>query len=142
MKPDLSIMKLITDEAERHQTPFGAAISLGDQVFTTAVHQTSELNEPAEHAVMQVLQNVSDLTGKAELSGFTLYSTCEPCSECLRAANHKNVNALFFGCSGESLHGYFEQVHFLRPDEKELSSITIQGGIMEEKCKSLLEQYS
>lgn len=140
MKPDLSIMQLIIAEAERDQTPFGAAIALGDQVFTTAV--AKNLNDPAGHAVMQVLQNLSDLTGKKHFTGFTLYSTCEPCTLCIRAAIRKKVDTVFFGCPGKFLSGFLDQVHFAGPDEKGTSSIEIQGGIMEKQCRNLIENHS
>ena len=43
-------MKAAIEVAEKHQTPFGAALAMGDELFVTAANQTRKLHDPTAHA--------------------------------------------------------------------------------------------
>ncbi|MEX0905075.1 MAG: deaminase [Balneolaceae bacterium] len=139
LKPDLSIMQLAIDKASQKKTPFAAAIASGDQVYATAVHPISSLNDTASHAEKKVLEELGSLIHITEYSGFSLYSTCEPCPACLNTAKQSKVNAIFFGCSREFLSRFLDQNRFEYSFPSSPTIVT-QGGVLEEPCKELVKK--
>lgn len=137
-------MKAAIMVAEAHQTPFGAALALGDQLYVTAANQTKELHDPTAHAEVMAIRKLGERIKKTDMSGFTLYTTCEPCPMCMSAAIWARIETVFFGCSISQISKYMDQIDlesdaisqkgFYRPD--------VEGGVMEEQCIQLLEKFS
>lgn len=130
--------------AEAHQTPFGAALAMGDQLFVTAANQTKKLNDPTAHAEILAIRKLGERIQKTDLSGFTLYTTCEPCPMCMSAVIWANITTVFYGCSIELCSRYLPQIN-LKSDQLStlgFNEISVSGGIMEKKCGELLSRYS
>jgi len=90
-------MQAAIDIAERHQTPFGAVLSMGDEIFVEAANQTRQLHDPTAHAEVMALRKLGEHLKKTDFSGFTLYTTCEPCPMCTSAAIWAKVDTIVYG---------------------------------------------
>ena len=144
IKPDIRIMKAAIEIAEKNSTPFGAALAMGDEIFVTAANQTKKLHDPTAHAELLAIRKLASNLNKTELSGFTLYTTCEPCPMCMSAAIWAKIDAVFYGCDIPSISKKMPQIDIRSIDvnQKSFCNVTIQGGVLENSCMELLEQFS
>ncbi len=130
--------------ARKHQTSFGAALAMGDQIFLTAANQTKKLHDPTAHAELLAIRKLAEHLQKTNLSGFTLYTTCEPCPMCMSAAIWAKIDSVVFGCSIETISKYMPQISL--PSEELLQyteqKIEVSGGFMAQKCEMLLKEFA
>jgi len=137
-------MKAAIEIAEKHQTPFGAALAMGDQLFVTAANQTGKLHDPTAHAEVMAIRKLGEHIKKTDLSGFTLYTTCEPCPMCMSAVIWAKIDTVFYGCGIQLIAEYMDQINLRANDLLRFdgAKIHIEGGIEESACHKLLKKYS
>lgn len=143
-KPNLQIMRAAIEIAEANQTPFGAALAMGDEIFVTAANQTKALNDPTAHAEIMAIRRLGEKIGNTTMSGFTLYTTCEPCPMCMSAAIWAKIDTVFYGCDIPLIAKYMDQIK-LRADritEFSITDIYIRGGIMIDECEIILKNHA
>lgn len=145
IKPDRSLMQAAIDVADLHQTPFGAVLAMGGEIFIEAANQTKQLHDPTAHAELLGIRRLSGQLQKTDLSGFTLYTTCEPCPMCAGAAVWAGIHQIIFGCNISEISEFMPQIS-LSSDEiydKSRYSKEIQnrGGFMREECLELLKRH-
>jgi guanine deaminase len=144
IKPDIHIMKAAIEIAEKNSTPFGAALAMGDEIFVTAANQTKKLHDPTAHAELLAIRRLASNLNKTDLSGFTLYTTCEPCPMCMGAVIWAKIDTVFYGCDIPSISKKMPQIDLRSIDinKKSFHNMTIQGGVLENSCMELLQQFS
>lgn len=131
-------------EAEFNRTPFGAALAMGDEVFATAANQTRQKNDPTAHAEMEVIRKLSDQIRKKDLSGFTLYTTCEPCPMCMSAAIWAKIPNVVYGCGIPVISDFMDQILIRSTDVGEQApfDVHVHENFLEKECRALLEKFS
>lgn len=136
-------MKAAIEIAEKHKTPFGAALSMGDEIFVTAANQTGALHDPTAHAEVMAIRKLGRHLQKTNLSGFTLYTTCEPCPMCMGAAIWAKIDAIFFGSDIATISKYMDQIDWTAEsiNQKSFHRPDIKGGILESETEKLLKLY-
>lgn len=129
--------------AEKEQTPFGAAIALGDQLLATVANRTSKLCDPTAHAELLAIRIASEQLGKTDLSGHILYTTCEPCTMCMGAAIWAGIDTVFFGCSVEQISREMDQIDMTAQEvaKKAFYPVRVEGALLEERCLELLKRF-
>jgi tRNA(adenine34) deaminase len=142
--PDTRIMNAAIEIAEKNQTPFGAVLAMGSEIFATAANQTGELHDPTAHAELLVIRKLCSQLKKTDLSGFTLYTTCEPCPMCMSAAIWAKLGVIYYGCDIPSISEKMPQIDIRSRDinKKSFHNVTIQGGVLERRCMELLQLFS
>jgi tRNA(Arg) A34 adenosine deaminase TadA len=137
-------MKAAIEIAEKHHTPFGAALAMGDQLFVAAANQTGQLHDPTAHAEVMAIRKLGDQIKKTDLSGYTLYTTCEPCPMCMSAAIWAKIDTVFYGCDIPMISKYMGQIQ-MRAGTLAKSGFVethVKGEIMVNECEELLKKYS
>lgn len=144
IKPDIRIMKAAIEIAEENSTPFGAALAMGEEIFVTIANQTEKLHDPTAHAELLAIRKLSSLLKKTDLSGFSLYTTCEPCPMCMSAAIWAKIDVVYYGCDIPSISKKMPQIDIRSRDinEKSFHNVTIHGGVLEKRCIELLQHFS
>ncbi|QHN04267.1 nucleoside deaminase [Granulicella sp. WH15] len=93
--------------------PFGAVIVRDGKVIATGVNRVTATNDPTAHAEVTAIRNACAALGTFELSGCTIYSSCEPCPMCLAAILWARCDALFYGSTaGDAAEGGFDDSYF------------------------------
>jgi len=144
MDPYTPHMKAAIEIAEKHQTAFGAALVMGDQLFVTAANETGKLHDPTAHAEVMAIRKVGEHLKKTDLSGFTLYTTCEPCPMCMSAAIWARIDTVFYGCDIPTISKYMGQIE-LRANtlaDSGFKAIQVKGDVMFKECEELLKRYA
>ena len=144
LKPYMEHMKAAIAIAQKHETPFGAALAMGDELYVTAANETSERHDPTAHAEVMAIRKLGAHIKKTDLSGFTLYTTCEPCPMCMSAALWAKIDTVFYGCNIPTITEYMNQID-LRSHTLASSGFKethVKGEIMLTECEDLLKRYA
>lgn len=144
MKPERHVMQAAIDVAENFRTPFGAALAMGDEIFETAANQTLKNHDATAHAEIHVIRKLSKKLRKSNLSGFTLYTTCEPCPMCMSAAIWSEIEAVVYGCSIPDISRTMPQIQIRCHEvaEESFRKIDVHPAFMEKECLALLNRFS
>ncbi len=93
--------------------PFGAVIVRAGEVVATGVNRVTALNDPTAHAEVTAIRAACAKLGTFELTGCTLYSSCEPCPMCLTATLWARCDALHFASTAaDAAAAGFDDSHF------------------------------
>lgn len=76
--------------------PFGAVISKDGRIISEACNSVVLLNDPTAHAEILAIRKASSVLNTYDLSGCTLYSSCEPCPMCLGAVYWAGIRRVFY----------------------------------------------
>jgi len=84
--------------AEEGEVPAGAVLlDPQGRVAARGRNRVIGLSDPSAHAEMLAIRQAAAQTGNYRLSGFTLFSTLEPCPMCLTAAIHARLESIVYG---------------------------------------------
>ncbi|WP_458115867.1 nucleoside deaminase [Arthrobacter sp. D2-10] len=76
--------------------PFGALIVTPDGRAFEGANRVTANNDPTAHAEVMAIRNACSSLGTFDLTGCTLYTSCEPCPLCLAAALWARVESISF----------------------------------------------
>lgn len=93
--------KLSYDNIDRGGGPFGAVIVRDGEVVSTGVNTVTLDNDPTAHAEVNAIRKACHHLKTFQLSGCTIYSSCEPCPMCLSALYWAGVRKVFYGNTKE-----------------------------------------
>ena len=65
--------------------PFAALVVRAGQVIARCTNRVTALNDPTAHAEVEAIREACRHLGDYQLSGCTIYASCEPCPMCLGA---------------------------------------------------------
>ncbi|HSU71842.1 MAG TPA: nucleoside deaminase [Micrococcaceae bacterium] len=98
--------------------PFGAVIVTADGQVFDGVNRVTATNDPTAHAEVTAIRNACSQLGTFDLSGASLYTSCEPCPMCLASALWARVEHVYFaadrhdaaraGFDDAAFYNYFE----------------------------------
>ena len=98
---DEDFMRLaIAQAAQASQTegvPFGACIVKDGEVLASVHNAVSRSCDPTAHAEVHAIREACTRLGTTDLSGCTVFSTCEPCPMCFAACHEARVARIVHG---------------------------------------------
>jgi tRNA(Arg) A34 adenosine deaminase TadA len=65
--------------------PFGCVVVRGGEVIGMGCNEVTSTNDPTAHAEMVAIRDACRHLGSYQLTGCTVYASCEPCPMCLGA---------------------------------------------------------
>ncbi|WP_026553959.1 nucleoside deaminase [Arthrobacter sp. 35W] len=89
-------VELATANVHNHGGPFGAVIVTADGRAFDGVNRVTDNNDPTAHAEVTAIRTACAALGTFDLTGATLYSSCEPCPMCLASALWARVERVYF----------------------------------------------
>lgn len=81
--------------------PFGCVIVKDGKVIGSGINKVTSLNDPTSHAELNAIKEASRNIDSHDLSGSTLYTSCEPCPMCLGAIYLAKIDKVYYGSSYE-----------------------------------------
>lgn len=123
--------------------PFGAVIvDSNNNIIANGNNQVLKNNDPTAHAEIVAIRNACKKLNTYDLSGCTLYTSCEPCPMCLSAIIWANIKTVYYGCTKQDAGdiGFRDDIiyEYLKGNNKEL--ITLHE-IDREQCIKTFENY-
>lgn len=123
--------------------PFGAVIvDKHGQIIATGNNQVLVSHDPTAHAEIVTIRKACEKLGTNDLSGYILYSSCEPCPMCLSAIIWANIKEVYFGATRKDAAsiGFRDDFIYEYLKGNTTDAITIHG-IDREECAKLFAEY-
>lgn len=138
-KKDEQFMRKAIAEAQQAlqegEIPIGAVIVCNDRIIARAHNLTEALHDVTAHAEMQAITSAANELGGKYLTDCTLYVTIEPCTMCAGALGWSHLSRIVYGAADEKRGYQLYAPRALHP------KTTITGGILEEECRHLMQDF-
>lgn len=79
--------------------PFAALVVRDGDVLGRGTNVVTTINDPTAHAEITAIRRACDAQDDFELTGCTLYATCEPCPMCLGAAYWARLDRVYYAAT-------------------------------------------
>lgn len=88
----------LADESVKHGGgPFGAVIVKDGEIIAGSSNSVTIDHDPTAHAEVNTIRQACQKLGTFDLSGCTIYTSCEPCPMCLGAIYWAHIDRIFYG---------------------------------------------
>lgn len=77
--------------------PFGAVIVKDGKIVAGSSNSVTIDNDPTAHAEVNTIRKACRELGTFDLSGCTIYTSCEPCPMCLGAIYWARISRIYYG---------------------------------------------
>lgn len=122
--------------------PFGAVIV--DQygnIISRGHNMVLKSHDPTNHAEVVAIREACLKIQSHDLTGYTIYSSCEPCPMCLSAIIWSNISTVYYGATrwDAAKAGFRDDAiyNYLNGE----NSILEKKEIFSDECRELLEHY-
>ena len=90
-------IRLANESVHRGGGPFGAVVVKDGEMVASGANSVTLTCDPTAHAEVNALREASRRLGTFDLSGCTVYTSCEPCPMCLGAIYWARIGRIFYG---------------------------------------------
>lgn len=141
---DIYFMRLALREAGKAlalgEVPVGAVAVEDREVVARAFNLRETSGDPTAHAEVLALRQAAARQGGWRLQGVTIYVTLEPCVMCAGAMVAARLQALVFGVA-DPRGGAAGSIYDIADSPWLNHRLQVRGGILEEECSRLLEEF-
>jgi guanine deaminase len=103
--PDTAFLEqavaLALENADRGEPPFGAVVVRDGATLAVGVNAVGSGPDPTAHAEVTAIRAACRALGALDLTGATVYTSCEPCPMCLATAVAVGVSRMVYAASAE-----------------------------------------
>ncbi len=121
--------------------PFGASIvdSKSGELLLRALNAVAKEFDPSSHAEVRAIRLATKKLKSTSLSGYTLYTTCEPCPMCMSAALWAGLDRVVYGATIEDANRHCRQIQISAREVAERSDMRCEvvGPVLRERCYTL-----
>ena len=132
--------ELALSAREKGNHPFGALLTLEDNIVLTAENSVFTDHDITGHAEQNLISMASKQMSPALLTNMTLYTSTEPCAMCSGAIYWAGIRAIVYGCSAETL-GDIAGGSFVVPCRHiftyGIDPVTVVGPMLEEEAAAV-----
>jgi tRNA(adenine34) deaminase len=137
----LRAIQAAREAASHGEVPVGACIVDSEgRILAAAYNKTITNSDPTAHAEILALRTAGIRVGNYRLTGATVYSTIEPCAMCAGALVNARIARLVYGAPDERF-GAVRSVFRLCDNKKLNHRVNITTGVLEEKCRGLMQDF-
>ena len=108
--------------------PFGAVIAKDGEIVATGVNRVTASCDPTAHAEVSAIRAAASKLGTFNLSGYEIYTSCEPCPMCLGAIYWARLDKMYY-CNNKTdakIIGFDDSFIYdeleLKPENRKLPS--------------------
>ena len=121
--------------------PFAAEIvhsRTGERLYR-ALNAVAKYNDPSLHAEVRTVGLACRKLGSFRLSGYTLYTTCEPCPMCMANAMWADLDRVVYGATIADASRFVRQINIPAREVEQRSDwrCTVDGPVEQELCLTL-----
>ena len=127
---------------DREDVPVGAVVfdSQTGEILCAAANRVEVDNNPLAHAEMLVLQEACRLLKRPNLTGYSLFSTVEPCPMCAGAVAWAKPDAVYFGTWDEKSGAVESGIRLFKQESCHYHP-RVEGGFAKEECAQLMKDF-
>jgi tRNA(Arg) A34 adenosine deaminase TadA len=121
--------------------PFGASIvhTRTGKPLLRALNNVMGEFDPSSHAEVRAIRRATKRIKDVSLTGYTLYTTCEPCPMCMSAALWARVDRVVYGATIEDANRHFDQIQIPATEVAARSDMrcVVDGPFLRDECYAL-----
>lgn len=136
----LEAIRLAEIALDKDEIPVGAIVVENNKIIGRGYNQREILKDPTAHAEILAITAAANTINDWRLTDCVIYVTKEPCAMCAGAIINSRINTVIFGCY-DSERGYCGSIADLCGDPRLNNDITVRGGINEERCLALIQDF-
>ncbi len=136
----LEAIRLAEIAFEQDEIPVGAIVVKDNKIIGRGYNQREKLKDPTAHAEVLAITAAANTINDWRLNDCTIYVTKEPCAMCAGAIINSRINSVIFGCY-DAERGYCGSIADLCGDPRLNNAVTVRGGINEERCMALIQDF-
>lgn len=107
--------------------PFGAVIAKDGEIIATGVNRVTASCDPTAHAEVSAIRAAAAKLGTFNLSGYEIYTSCEPCPMCLGAIYWARLDKIYGNNKTDAKNIGFDDSFIydeleLKPEDRKLPS--------------------
>jgi tRNA(Arg) A34 adenosine deaminase TadA len=127
--------------ATERPIPFGSSIvhTRSGELLVRALNAVAREFDPSAHAEVRAIRLATKKLKNISLSGYTLYTTCEPCPMCMSTALWAGLDRIVYGATIEDANRHCRQIHIHANEVAERSDMRckVEGPVLRETCYAL-----
>ena len=134
-----------TEGVEHGQAPFGACVVKEGAIISCAHNEVWRTGDVTAHAEMQAIRQACAKLHSIDLTGCTLYSTCEPCPMCFGASHWARIDTIVYGglIADAQRIGFNELcISAAVMQQSGHSPIRLRGGCLRDETLTLLRTWA
>lgn len=123
--------------------PFGAVITDKEgNIIAEGNNMVLANNDPTAHAEVTVIREACKKLRTYDLSGYILYTSCEPCPMCLSAIIWSNIKEVYYACTRQDAGsiGFRDDLIYEYLEGRAKNLINLKQ-IDREECVDLFKKY-
>ncbi len=125
---------------KNEEVPVGCIIVKNGEVIGRGFNKKEKKHCSIYHAEIVAIQNACKKVGDWRLNDATLYVTMEPCAMCAGAIVNHRIKKVVIGVTEPNFGACGSGIDIL--NNQNLNTKTeVKMGVMQEKCKSLLQNF-
>ncbi|MBQ8047819.1 MAG: nucleoside deaminase [Prevotella sp.] len=90
-------IRLANESVKQGGGPFGAVIVKDGKIVAGSANSVTIDKDPTAHAEVNTIRKACHELGTFDLSGCTIYTSCEPCPMCLGAIYWAHISRIYYG---------------------------------------------
>ncbi len=90
-------IELSKENVQNGGGPFGAVIAKDGEIVATGVNRVTDSCDPTAHAEVSAIRAATSKLKDFNLSGYEIYTSCEPCPMCLGAIYWARLDRMYYG---------------------------------------------
>ena len=110
--------------------PFGSVIAKGNEIISEGMNRVTLNSDPTAHGEIIAIRQACKKLNTFNLTGYELYSNCEPCPMCLSAIYWSHINKVYYANTRDDAHNidFLDPIIYseLQKDNKEKTISMIQ----------------
>ena len=118
--------------------PIWCFIKKDGTIIASAHNMREKMQDITAHAEIVAIKQAQERLSTSRLNGCELYVTLEPCPMCTWAILQSGIDAVYFGSYNTQYGAMLSNTQLV---ELSHSKIKIYGGIEEEKCDKILNEF-
>ena len=136
MKRAISLAKAA---GEMGEVPVGAVIVKDGEIIAEGKNERENKQNALSHAEIEAINNACKALNSWRLDGCEMYVTLEPCPMCTGAIINSRIKTLVFGAYDSRMGSVDSVVNLC--DYPYNHKVEVYGGICEDECKEILQQF-
>ena len=124
--------------------PFGAVIAdKNGEVIATGVNRVTDSCDPTAHAEVNAIRAAAARLGTFDLSGCTIYTSCQPCPMCLGAIYWARIDSLFYACTKQDAAkaGFDDSFIYEELDRPEAERRLKSGHFLQQEAQEAFRKW-
>ena len=132
--------KLAEKAFSMDEVPVGAVVVCYGRIIGKGFNQCESLNDATAHAEVLAISAAANTLVNWRLNECEIYVTKEPCAMCAGAIINSRIKRVVFG-SYDDKKGACGSLYQICGDRRLGSTTSVNGGIMEKECSTILKEF-